>query len=224
MAHAMRTTKIDRQASGRFARRIAILALRGLDPRDALRRPVLFALELAAMVATALFVLKLASDMPTQAMLIGQVAFWLWLALLAISAGIATVEAGTLARVRRLRALQSDIPAKVLIMPHDRREDWLYETVTSETLDVGDVVLVQAGDIIPADGEVIEGVAEIDKSSVTGKSAPVIRESGGDRSAVIGGTRVLSDWLKFRVTADLRHGLFAQVSEEIADIAAAVRP
>ena len=88
-------------------------------------------------------------------------------------------------------------------MPHDRREDWLYETVTSETLDVGDVVLVQAGDSSRLDGEVIEGVAEVDESSVTGEPAPVIRESGGDRSAVFGGTRVLSDWLKFKVTADL---------------------
>ena len=93
-------------------------------------------------------------------------------------------------------------------MPHDRREDWLYETVPSETLDVGDVVLVQAGDVIPVDGEVIDGVAEVDESAVTGESAPVIRESGGDRSAVFGGTRVLSDWLKVKVTADLGHSLF----------------
>ena len=144
-------------------------------------------------------------------------ALWLWLSLLAVSAGVATAEASTLARARRLRALQSDIPAKCLIMPHDRREDWLYETVPSETLDVGDVVLVQAGDVIPVDGEVIDGVAEVDESAVTGESAPVIRESGGDRSAVFGGTRVLSDWLKVKVTADLGHGTFAQMSELIAN-------
>ena len=101
-------------------------------------------------------------------------------------------------------------------MPHDRREDWLYETVPSETLDVGDVVLVQAGDVIPADGEVIDGVAEVDESVVTGESAPVIRESGGDRSAVIGGTRVLSDWLKVKVTAEVGHSLFDQVANLIA--------
>ena len=156
MAHAMRTTKIDRQASGRFARQLALLALRGLDPRDAMRRPVLLALELAALAATVLFAVKLGSAAPTDTAFIGQVALWLWLSLLAVSAGVATVEASTLARARRLRALQSDIPAKCLIMPHDPREDWLYETVPSETLDVGDVVLVQAGDVIPVDGEVIE--------------------------------------------------------------------
>ena len=162
------------------------------------------------------FVVKLGSHAWSQAAFIGQVALWLWLSLLALSAGMATAEASTLARARRLRALQSDIPAKCLIMPHDRREDWLYETVPSETLDVGDVVLVQAGDVIPVDGEVIDGVAEVDESAVTGESAPVIRESGGDRSAVFGGTRVLSDWLKVKVTADLGHGLFAQISELIA--------
>ena len=181
-----------------------------------MRRPVLLALELAALGGDGR-VRHQARDAtrPAQAAFIGQVALWLWLALLAISAGMATAEASTLARSRRLRALQSDIPAKSLIMPHDRREDWLYETVPSETLDVGDVVLVQAGDIIPADGEVIDGVAEVDESAVTGESAPVIRESGGDRSAVIGGTRVLSDWLKVKVTADLGHSVFA--ADERAD-------
>ena len=181
-----------------------------------MRRPVLLALELAALAATVVCAVKLATEVPSHAGFVGQVALWLWVALLAISAGMATVEASTLARSRRLRALQSDIPAKSLIMPHDRREDWLYETVSSETLDVGDVVLVEAGDIIPADGEVIDGVAEVDESAVTGESAPVIRESGGDRSAVIGGTRVLSDWLKVKVTADLGHSVFAQMSELIA--------
>ena len=109
-----------------------------------------------------LFAVRLGSAEPSNTAFIGQVALWLWLSLLAVSAGVATAEASTLARARRLRALQSDIPAKCLIMPHDPREDWLYETVTSETLDVGDVVLVQAGDVIPVDGEVIEGVAEVD--------------------------------------------------------------
>ena len=92
--------------------------------------------------------------------------------------------------------------------------------MSSEELEVGDVVLVQAGDIIPVDGEVIDGVAEVDESAVTGESAPVIRESGGDRSAVIGGTRVLSDWLKVRVTAEVGHGLFEQIRELIAELAA----
>lgn len=211
----MRRTRIGSPARGLSTHHVAMLALRGLDPRDTIRRPALLALEFAALAATVLFVLELPRTSSAGPWLIGQVALWLWLAMLAISAGMATAEAGTLARARRLRALQSDIPAKLLVMPHDPREDWLFETVTSETLDAGDVVLVQSGDIIPADGEVIDGVAEVDESSVTGESAPVIRESGGDRSAVIGGTRVLSDWLKVKVTADLGHGMFAQVSDLI---------
>ena len=212
----MRTKRTPSHLDLRFAGQIASLALRGLDPRASVRRPVLLALELAALAATVVCAIKLATEVPSHAGFVGQVALWLWVALLAISAGMATVEASTHARSRRLRALQSDIPAKSLIMPQDRREDWLYEIVASETLDVGDVVLVEAGDIIPADGEVIDGVAEVDESAVTGESAPVIRESGGDRSAVIGGTRVLSDWLKVKVTADLGHSVFAQMSELIA--------
>ena len=212
----MRTKHAPSHLDLRFAGQIASLALRGLDPRASVRRPVLLALELAALAATVVCAIKLATEVPSHAGFVGQVALWLWVALLAISAGMATVEASTHARSRRLRALQSDIPAKSLIMPQDRREDWLYEIVASETLDVGDVVLVEAGDIIPADGEVIDGVAEVDESAVTGELAPVIRESGGDRSAVIGGTRVLSDWLKVKVTADLGHSVFAQMSELIA--------
>ena len=177
---------------------------------------MLLALELAAMAASVVFALTLWRDTPAEAVLIGQVALWLWLALLAISAGISTAEARTLERARRLRAIQSDIPARVLIMPHDPSADGLYESVTSETLDVGDVVLVRAGEIIPVDGEVIHGVAEVDEFAVTGELAPVVRESGGDRSAVIGGTRVLSDWLKIKVTTDLGHSLFAETSALVA--------
>ena len=104
-------------------------------------------------------------------------------------------------RAGRLRALGSEIPAKLLVLPHDPNLTWLYETVPSHALRAGEIVLVEAEDTIPADGEVIEGVAEVDESAITGESAPVIRESGGDRSAVTGGTRVVSDWLKIRVTA-----------------------
>jgi K+-transporting ATPase ATPase B chain len=96
-------------------------------------------------------------------------------------------------------------------LPHDKQADWLFETVTSEALDVGDVVLVEAGELIPADGEVIDRVAEVDESVVTGESAPVVRESCGNRSAVIGGTCVLSDWLKIKITAKVGMGFNDQV-------------
>ena len=110
-------------------------------------------------------------------------------------------EARGKTRAGRLRALGSEIPAKLLVLPHDPNLTWLYETVPSHALRAGEIVLVEAGDTIPADGEVIDGIAEVDESAITGESAPVIRESGGDRSAVTGGTRVVSDWLKVRVTA-----------------------
>ena len=110
-------------------------------------------------------------------------------------------EARGKTRAGRLRALGSEIPAKLLVLPHDPNLTWLYETVPSHALRAGEIVLVEAEDTIPADGEVIDGVAEVDESAITGESAPVIRESGGDRSAVTGGTRVVSDWLKVRVTA-----------------------
>jgi K+-transporting ATPase ATPase B chain len=110
-------------------------------------------------------------------------------------------EARGSARAGRLRALGGEIQAKVLVLPHDPALEWVYETVSSHALRAGQIVLVEAGDTIPADGEVIDGIAEVDESAITGESAPVIRQSGGDCSAVTGGTRVVSDWLKVRVTS-----------------------
>ena len=110
-------------------------------------------------------------------------------------------EARGKARAGRLRALGDEVPAKLLVLPHDPTQRGLYETVSSHALRAGEIVLVEAGDTIPTDGEVIEGIAEVDEFAITGESAPVVRESGGDRSAVTGGTRVVSDWLKIRVTA-----------------------
>ena len=209
---------IARSGSDRsFIAQVAKLALRGLDPGVAARRPAFLALELATVAATALFCLSLVSGNLPVAAFIGQVALWLWIALLVISAGVATLEAHGMARARRLRALQSSVPAKSLIFPLDLRHDDLFEVVASEELRVGDVVLVKAGDIIPADGEVIDGVAEVDESAVTGESAPVIRESGGDRSAVICGTRVISDQFKVRVTAEVGHSFFERMIELIVE-------
>ena len=209
---------IARSGSDRsFIAQVAKLALRGLDPGAAARRPAFLALELATVAATALFCLSLVSGNLPVAAFIGQVALWLWIALLVISAGVATLEAHGMARARRLRALQSSVPAKSLIFPLDLHHDDLFEVVASEELRVGDVVLVKAGDIIPADGEVIDGVAEVDESAVTGESAPVIRESGGDRSAVICGTRVISDQLKVRVTAEVGHSFFERMIELIVE-------
>ena len=198
-----------------LARRAAGAALRALDPRVAARRPVLLLLEIGAFACTLLFAYALLG-VAAWAAFAGQLALWLWLALYLASFGVTMIETRGLARASRLRALQRDIPAKSLIMPHEATSDWLFETVPTETLSVGDVVLVEAGEIIPADGDVIEGVAEVDKSVITGESAPVIRESGGDRSAVIGGTRVVSDWLKIRITDEVGHTFYDSVVALIA--------
>jgi K+-transporting ATPase ATPase B chain len=176
-------------------------ALRGLDPRVLIANPVMLVIEMAAVVTTLLLVWSLLVTDPSLAIFTGQVAAWCWLTVFLASFADAMAEARGQARASRLRALESEIPAKLLVLPHDPNLAWLYETVSSHALRAGEIVLVEAGDTIPADGEVIDGVAEVDESAVSGESAPVIRESGGDRSAVTGGTRVLSDWLKVRVTA-----------------------
>ena len=215
----MRSSATRRGFDRDFLSQVARLALLGLDPRVAVRRPVFLAAEVATIAATILFGLSLVSGDHARAAFVGQIALWLWIALLVISAGAATLEARGMARARRLRALRSSMPAKSLILPFDGRHDRLFEIVSSEELEVGDVVLVEAGDVIPVDGEVIDGVAEVDESAVTGESAPVIRESGGDRSAVIGGTRVLSDWLKVRVTAEVGHSFLERMIDLIAQTA-----
>ena len=184
-----------------LAGQAAWAALRGLDPRVLIANPVMLVIEVAAVLTTLLFVWSLLVADRSLAAFTGQVAAWCWLTVFLASFAEAMAEARGKARAGRLRALGSEIPAKLLVLPHDPNLTWLYETVPSHALRAGEIVLVEAEDTIPADGEVIDGVAEVDESAITGESAPVIRESGGDRSAVTGGTRVVSDWLKIRVTA-----------------------
>ncbi|MBN8899011.1 MAG: HAD-IC family P-type ATPase, partial [Rhodospirillales bacterium] len=132
-----------------------------------------------------------------------QIILWLWVTVLfanfaeAVAAGRGKAQAATLRRAR------TETQAKRLIAGSDGRfnPQGLWEPVAAPDLKQGDVVLVEAGDLIPSDGEVVEGIASVDESAITGESAPVIRESGGDRSAVTGGTRVLSDWIVVRITA-----------------------
>jgi potassium-transporting ATPase ATP-binding subunit len=176
-------------------------ALRGFDPRVLIANPVMLLIEVAAVLSTVLLVRSLLVADRSLAAFTGQVAAWCWLTVFLASFAAAMAEARGKARARRLRALGGEVPAKLLVLPHDPNLTWAYEAVSSHALRAGEIVLVEAGDTIPADGEVIDGVAEVDESAITGESAPVIRESGGDRSAVTGGTRVVSDWLKVRVTA-----------------------
>jgi len=167
-----------------------------LHPRRLFRNPVMLVTEIVAVLSTVIFVRDLALG-GGEPGLTGQIAAWLWFTVYFANFAEAMAEGRGKARADALRATQAETPAKRLLSAIGTDT----ETVSSRTLKVGDLLLVSAGELVPADGEVIEGVASVDESAITGESAPVIRESGGDRSAVTGGTRVVSDWLKVRVTA-----------------------
>ena len=165
-----------------------------LDPRHLMRNPVIFVTEVVAALVTMLFLRDL--TIGTGAAFSGQIAIWLWFTVLFATFAEAVAEGRGKAQADSLRRTKSSLTARKLAKP-----DGLdVIEVPAADLGIGDVVLVEAGELIPGDGEVIEGVASVNESAITGESAPVIRESGGDRSAVTGGTEVLSDWLKIRIT------------------------
>jgi K+-transporting ATPase ATPase B chain len=180
----------------RLAVQAALVAFRKLHPRTLMRNPVMFVVEIGAVLATLIFLRQVIGAEPADAV-VGQIAAWLWFTVLFANFAEAVAEGRGKARADSLRAMHQETEAKRLAS--QTATD--YELVRSSDIRTDDIVLVEAGDIIPADGEIIEGIASVDESAVTGESAPVIRESGGDRSAVTGGTRVVSDWLKVRVTA-----------------------
>ncbi|MEO6299480.1 MAG: potassium-transporting ATPase subunit KdpB [Paracoccaceae bacterium] len=167
-----------------------------LDPRKLVRNPVIFVTEVVATVVTYI-ALRDALSGAVFAFNV-QIAAWLWFTVLFATFAEAVAEGRGRAQADALRKLRSDVMGKRLVMQKNRE---LFATVPAEELEQGDLVVVEAGDIIPTDGDVIEGLASVNESAVTGESAPVIRESGGDRSAVTGGTMVLSDWIVVKVTA-----------------------
>ena len=183
----------------RLLRRAGLDALGKFRPRHMMRNPVMFVVEVGALLCTALWVQALAGHGEAPAGFILTVALALWFTVLCGNFAEAIAEGRGRAQAASLRKARREIQAKVLAGRHDRSQ-WVLRP--SATLRKGDCVLVEQGDVIPCDGEVIEGIASVDESVITGESAPVIRESGGDRSAVTGGTRVLSDWLVVRVTAE----------------------
>jgi potassium-transporting ATPase ATP-binding subunit len=167
-----------------------------LNPRTLMSNPVMFVLE----VVTALTTVILIRDLFTGGAHIGfefQIILWLWFTVLFANFAEAVAEGRGKAQADTLRRQRSETQAK-LLNGADRQN---FKLVPSTGLKVGDIVLVEAGDMIPSDGEVIEGMASVNEAAITGESAPVIRESGGDRSAVTGGTQVLSDWIRVRITA-----------------------
>ncbi|MEW5956789.1 MAG: potassium-transporting ATPase subunit KdpB [Chloroflexota bacterium] len=174
-----------------------------LDPRQQIRNPVMFVVEVGSVLTTFLFVQALFGQGEAPAGFIFAVSAWLWFTVIFANFAEALAEGRGKAQAETLRKTRRETVAKKLQRPEHTAK---YEEAPSTALRQGDMFLVQAGDIIPADGEIIEGVASVDESAVTGESAPVIRESGGDRSAVTGGTRVLSDWLVVRVSANPGEG------------------
>lgn len=182
-----------------IVRRAAADAVLKLDPRHQLRNPVMFVVEVGSVITTALFVQALAGNGEAAPGFILAVAAWLWFTVLFANFAEAMAEGRGKAQADALRRSRQDTSAKKLSKPEYGAP---YHVVPSTALRSGDVVLIEAGDIIPSDGEVLKGIASVDESAITGESAPVIRESGGDRSAVTGGTRVLSDWLVVRIEAN----------------------
>ncbi len=183
---------------GPILRRAAVDSFRKLDPRLMIKNPVMFVVEVGSAFTTALFahsVVTGGGDAPTA--FIGTVSLWLWFTVLFANFAEAMAEGRGKAQAETLRKARKDVVAKLLSEP---RRDAPVETVLASQLREGDIVLVGAGDPIPGDGEVVLGVASVNESAITGESAPVIRESGGDRSAVTGGTQVLSDWLVVKIT------------------------
>ncbi len=169
-----------------------------LDPRLMARNPVMFVTEVVAALSTLLFLCRdLATRRRERRPISGQIAAWLWFTVYFANFAEAMAEGRGKARADTLRATQSETPARKLASL-DAAEP---EIVSSRSLRPGDLVLVKVDDIVPADGEIVEGIASVDESAITGESAPVIREAGGDRSAVTGGTRVVSDWIKVRITS-----------------------
>jgi potassium-transporting ATPase ATP-binding subunit len=170
-----------------------------LDPRHQVKNPVMFVVEVGSVLTTVLWVQALLGQGEAPASFIFAVTVWLWFTVVFANFAEAMAEGRGKAQADTLRKARRDIQAKKLVQP---KYGAAHTNTPSGDLRKGDVVLIEAGDYIPGDGEVIEGVASVDESAITGESAPVIRESGGDRSAVTGGTRVLSDWLIVRITAN----------------------
>jgi K+-transporting ATPase ATPase B chain len=175
--------------------RAIVDAFRKLDPRKLVKNPVIFVTAVVSLLVTVLFARDLLTGQ--SAGFSGQIAAWLWFTVLFANFAEAIAEGRGRAQADALRRTRTETRAKRLLMA-DRRD--LYEGIEALQLRSGDLVLVEAGDIIPGDGEVAEGIASVNEAAITGESAPVIRESGGDRSAVTGGTTVISDWIVVRIT------------------------
>ena len=189
------TSLFDREILG-----VALVdSFRKLTPQQQWKNPVMFVVYIGSMLTTLLWIQALNGNGKDPTLFILAVTLWLWGTVLFANFAEAVAEGRSKAQAAFLRSAKRDIAAKKLDEPGYGAN---YSKVAGSSLRRGDVVLIEAGDFVPGDGEVIEGVASVDESAITGESAPVIRESGGDFSSVTGGTRVLSDWLVVRITAN----------------------
>jgi K+-transporting ATPase ATPase B chain len=175
----------------------AVASLRKLAPQLVAKNPVMFVVEIGSVVATLVWLRDVLAPSPgaAPAWFTASISLWLWFTVLFANFAEAVAEGRGQAQAATLRKMRKDTVARRLVRGHE-------ESVPASQLRRGDTVVVEAGELIPGDGDVIEGIASVDESAITGESAPVIRESGGDRSAVTGGTKVLSDRIVVRITAD----------------------
>ncbi|HUL85894.1 MAG TPA: potassium-transporting ATPase subunit B, partial [Actinomycetota bacterium] len=179
---------------GPIVRRAIIDSFWKLNPRSLLKNPVIFTVEVVSVLVTIRIVADVVSGGPIA--FDTAIAIGLWFTVLFANFAEAMAEGRGKAQAEALRRTRADLVARRLLA------DGTEETVPASQLRKGDLVMISAGELIPGDGEIEEGIASVDESAITGESAPVIRESGGDRSAVTAGTKVLSDWIKVRVTAE----------------------
>ncbi len=193
------TSKSRRLFDSSLVRQALAGSFRKLDPRRQVRNPVMFTVFVGSLLTSCLGIESLLFGGHESAGFVLSISAWLWFTLIFANFAEALAEGRGKAQADTLRKMKRDVEAKRLDAP-DRNS--ACRTMLASQLRKGDVVLVETGDLVPADGEVIEGVASVDESAITGESAPVIRESGGDRSSVTGGTRVLSDWLIVRVSTN----------------------
>jgi K+-transporting ATPase ATPase B chain len=179
----------------KIVKRASVDALKKLDPRVLYKNPVMFVVEIGAVLTTASWISELSRGVGDP-LFSGLISAWLWFTVLFATFAEAMAEGRGKAQADALRKTKTDTMAKQI------SKDGNIAQVNATMLRKGDIVLVEAGDTIPGDGDAVEGIASVDESAITGESAPVIRESGGDRCAVTGGTRIISDWLKVKITSN----------------------
>jgi potassium-transporting ATPase ATP-binding subunit len=206
-----RSRAISQEERKRIRRSAVKQSFLKLDPRHTIKNPVMFVVEVGSAITTLLFFQALFWTTDSSPLFVGLISLWLWFTVIFANYSEALAEGRGRAQADALRSLKSTIPTKKLrdafvISKGERPTDSDMISVSSSDLRRNDLFFVQTGDFIPVDGEVVEGASSVDESAITGESAPVIRESGGDRSAVTGGTRILSDWLIVKTASDPGEG------------------